>query len=899
MRGVTAQPKFKASLQVPSRTSASHFATAPPARRRMSPMTTMSHLRVVLLPMALLLAAIVPLPAAPPFAGTAQIEQTLHRLNELGSVLMIGAHPDDERTPVLAYFARGRYMRTAYLSATRGEGGQNLIGSEQGAQLGIIRTQELLDARRIDGAEQFFTRAIDFGFTKTSTETLEKWGRERLLSDMVWVIRRYRPDVIILCFTGTSRDGHGQHQASAIVGKEAFEAAADSARFPEQLRYVEPWRTRRLAVSIFTPPPQQDGGAGGQAGQGGRGGQGRGGAQQQGQDQQPPPPPLPEGPHVKLDTGAYNPVLGYSYEEIAGMSRSMHRSQGMGNMGRVGSVESEFIIIGGETATTGLFEGIDTSWNRLPGGAAVSAILADTLRDFDPSHPENVVPQLLKVRPIIAAMSDPLAKAKLRELDEAIAQCAGLWVEAQAKAPEVVPGATLNVTATLLNRSPLAMTWESAAFEGMFQDSLAGEPAKLEFNKSKAVKADRQVPASQPYTQPYWLVKPPNGDVYTVEDQTLIGLADTPPVLTVRFRLSIDGAPFELERPVGYRYADRAEGERVRPLVVIPPVAVDLPESVAIFPKPEARKVAVSVKANVAKAAGDLRIDVPAGWKVDPKTRSFQIATVGEQQELSFVVTPPQADSTATLRAVATVSGREIGSGVQLISYPHIPDQTLLLPANVKLVRSDIRVGARRIGYIAGAGDEMPDALRQLGVEVTLLRPADLEEGDLARFDAIVAGVRAYNVRADVRANQPRLLDYVKNGGTYVVQYNTGDNSLNMGPYPFTVPPGTRYRITYEDSPMTLPHVDSRLLQAPNRITPKDFDGWVQERGLYFATKWDSHYETVLSTKDPGEAEQPGGELWTRYGKGVYIFTAYSWFRQLPAGVPGAYRLFANLLSAR
>jgi len=859
----------------------------------------MSNLPARFLQLTLALAACSPASGAPPFAGSAQIEQTLHRLNELGSVLMIGAHPDDERTPVLAYFARGRYMRTAYLSATRGEGGQNLIGSEQGAQLGIIRTQELLDARRIDGAEQFFTRAIDFGFTKTASETLEKWGRERLLSDMVWVIRRYRPDVVILCFTGTSRDGHGQHQTSAIVGKEAFSAASDPQKFPEQLQYVQPWRARRLAISVFTGPPPD-----------GQGGQGRGGAQNQagqnqpgqnqaGQEQQPPPPPLPEGPRVKVDTGAYNPVIGYSYEEIAGMSRSMHRSQGMGNMGRVGSVESEFIIIGGEIATTDLFEGIDTSWNRLPGGAAVGTILADALRTFDPSHPEKAVPQLMKARPLIAAVSDPLAKVKLRELDEAIAQCAGLWVEAQAKTPEVVPGATLNVTATLLNRSPLAMTWENASFEGMLQGALAGEPAKLEFNKSKTVKVDRQVPATQPYTQPYWLVKAPTGDVYTVDDQRLIGLADTPPVLSIRFCLSINGAPFELERPVAYRYADRAEGERVRPLVVIPPVAVNLPEAVAIFPKAEARKVAVAVKANAAKAGGDVRIDVPAGWKVEPKSRTFQIATAGEQEELSFLVTPPQADNTASLHAVATVGGREIAAGVQVISYPHIPDQTLLLPANVKLVRSDIRVTARRIGYIMGAGDEMPDALRQLGLAVTLLRPADLEESDLSRFDAIVAGVRAYNVRADVRANQPRLLDYVKNGGAYIVQYNTGDNSLNMGPYPFTVPPGTRYRITYEDAPVTLPHPESRLLQAPNRITPRDFEGWVQERGLYFSTKWDSHYETVLASKDPGEAELPGGELWTRYGKGVYIFTAYAWFRQLPAGVPGAYRLFANLLSAK
>lgn len=834
-------------------------------------------------------------PATSTFSGAAEIEQSLRKLNELGSVLMIGAHPDDERTPVLAYFARGRHMRTAYLSATRGEGGQNLIGSEQGAQLGIIRTQELLDARRIDGGEQFFTRAIDFGFSKTPAETLEKWGRERVLADIVWDIRRYRPDVIILCFTGTSRDGHGHHQASAIIGKEAFAVAADPNRFPEQLKYVQPWRAKRLAVSIFTPPNpnQAEGGRGGQ----GRGGQGRGGAQNQ--DQEPPPPPLPQGPHVKVDTGAYNPILGYSYEEIAGMSRSMHRSQGMGNMGRVGAAESEFIVIGGETASQDLFDGIDTSWNRLPGGAAVGSILADATRDFDPAHPEKVLPQLLKARPLIAAMSDPDARIKLHELDEAIAQCAGLWAEAQAKAPEVVPGADLNVTVTLLNRSPLAITWEGAAFEGMFQDALTVESGKLEFNKSKVVKADRRLPLSEPYTQPYWLEKPPSDGVYTVDDQRLIGLPENPPILSVRFRMTIDGAPFEIVRPVQYRYADRAEGERVRPLVVIPPVAVDLPESVSMFPRAEARKVVISVKANSANAAGELHLDIPAGWKAEPKSRPFQIATAGEQQELSFVVTPPQADSIAPLRAVANVGGREIASGVQVISYPHIPDQTLMLPASIKLVRAEIRTIAHKIGYIMGAGDDVPDALRQLGLDVALLSPSDLEEGDLSRFDAIVAGVRAYNVRSDVRANQPRLLDYVKNGGTYVVQYNTGDNSLNMGPYPFTVPPGTRYRVTYEDSPVTLPHPDSRLLQMPNRITPKDFDGWVQERGLYFSTKWDSHYETVLSSKDPGEAEQAGGELWTRYGKGVYIFTSYSWFRQLPAGVPGAYRLFANLLSAK
>ena len=845
---------------------------------------------------ALFLLTIVPVPAAPPFSGTAEIEQSLCKLNQLGSVLMIGAHPDDERTGVLAYFARGRYMRTAYLSATRGEGGQNLIGSEQGAQLGIIRTQELLAARRIDGAEQFFTRAIDFGFTRTPAETLQKWGRERILSDMVWVIRRYRPDVVILCFTGTSRDGHGQHQASAILGKEAFEVAGDPLRFPEQLRYLQPWRAKRLAISVFTPPAAQpDAPAAGRGGQGGRGGASATAAQG---EQEPPPPPLPQGPHVKDDTGAYNPVLGYSYEEIAGLSRSMHRSQGMGNMGRLGSVESEFIVIGGQAPSNDLFDGIDTSWNRLPGGPAVGTILADALRQYEPSHPDKIVAQLLKARALAAAIDDPLAKIKLAELDETIAQCAGLWVDAQAKAPEVVPGSTLSVTTTLLNRSLAPVTLEGARFEGLFDADLPAQRGRLEFNKAKTVKLDRPVPASQPYTQPYWLVKPATEDVYTVDDQKLIGLADTPPILRLRLRFSVDGAPFELLRPVQYRYGDRTEGERVRPLILIPAVAVNLPEAVAMFPKTAPRTVAVALRANIDKAEGEVRLDLPPGWKTEPRSRPFRIAAASEEEELPFEVTPPAMETSVRLRAVATIAGREIDSGMQVISYPHIPVQALFPPASGKLVRANIQVDARRVGYIMGAGDEMPDALRQLGIEVTLLGESDLEQSDLSRFDAIVAGVRAYDVRPDLRATHSRLMNYVRNGGTYVVQYNR-ERTQNMGPYPFTVPNGNQYRVTEEDAPLTLPHLDSRVLQAPNHITPSDFQGWVQERGAYFASKWDPKYETVFETRDQGEKPLAGGELWTRLGKGVYIYTAYSWFRQLPSGVPGAYRLFANLLSAK
>ena len=839
-------------------------------------MTPTSKSLAKFLTFALLVPILTSLRAQRPFSGATEIQQQLQKLNELGTVLMIAAHPDDERTAVLAYFARGRHMRTAYLSVTRGEGGQNLIGSEQGAQLGIIRTQELLDARQIDGAEQFFTRAIDFGFTKTASETLEKWGHDRILSDIVWVMRRYRPDVVILGFSGTTRDGHGQHQTSAILGKEAFEAAGDPQRFPAQLQYAQPWRPKRLVRA---------------QGFGGRGG---GGSE--------------TSKAGEADTGAFNPILGYSYEELATLSRSMHHSQGTGATRRPGPSISDFDRLEGEPSSKDLFDGIDTSWNRLPGGAAVGPILAEAIRSFEPAHPEKAIPQLAKARPLIAAISDPMAKIKLAELDETMANCAGLWVEAQAQQPDISPGANLSVTTTVLNRSNVEVTFEGARFEGMWNESLPKEAVKLGYNQNVSVPVSRPVPPDQPYSQPYWLAKPAAGDVYTVDDQRLIGLADTPPVLQVRVRFSIAGTPVEVVRPVHNRYAGRAEGERVRPLAVVPRVAVNLPDAVAIFPSPAQRKVPVALTANQPNAAGELQLDLPAGWKAEPRSQEFKIAMAGEQVEMAFVVTPPAGETTAKMKAVATVDGREIASGMEVIAYPHIPTQTLFPASDVTLVRSDIKVDVRKIGYIMGAGDEMPDALRQLGLDVTLLAPSDLEKGDLSRFDALVAGIRAYNVRPELRANQPRLMEYVRNGGTYVVQYQAGDGGfgggggrgqppgpgqpqpaatrLSFGPFPITVPAGNGYRVTVEEAPVAFPHPDSRLLQMPNRITERDFEGWVQERGLNFPTQWDSHYETVLGSHDPGEAPLEGGELWTRYGKGVYIFTAYSWFRQLPAGVP-------------
>lgn len=810
----------------------------------------------------------VPAGAQEPFSGTPAIEQALGKLNVLGTVLMIGAHPDDENTAILAYYARGRHIRTGYLSLTRGEGGQNLIGPELGDLLGLIRTHELLEARHIDGAEQFFTRAVDFGFSKTADETMAKWGHDRILSDVVWVIRRFQPDVVILRFSGTPRDGHGQHQVSAILGKEAFSAAADPTRFPEQLKLVQPWKATRLLFNTFSFNREQEKEAAAIKGR------------------------------IEVDTGEYNPVLGVSYSQIAGMSRSMHRSQGMGAGQHPGPSRNYLVPIAGDPPSKDAFDDIDITWTRVPGGAAAGRLLAEAAHAFDPHHPDKTLPLLLEAQPLVAAIDNPWAHAKLIELNEAIALSAGLWLDANVDAYDAVPGSAVEVKYTALNRSTFPMTLDSVVLEGAGGTSSAdARPAALAFNQPVNASIKRTIPADQPYSQPFWLQTPRTGDTYNIADQRLIGLADDPPLLNLHFRMTAAGVHFDLVRAVRHRYIDRVEGEQTRAFTVVPPVALNLPRNVVLFPDNTARKVEIEVLADVAKASGKVQLALDPGWTSQPLALPFEQAHAGEQAALTFEVAPAQGpDPPAFLRASANIGGREVAVGMLVISHPPLPPLTVFPPTTVRLVRANVRIGVHKIGYVMGAGDEMPEAIRQMGCAVTLLGASDLEQRDLSEFDAIVTGVRAYNVRADLRANLLRLLAYVRNGGTLIDQYNVPDSNLvPMGPYSFTV---TRARVAVEEAPITLPNPQNPLLHTPNEIAAKDFDGWVQERGLYFASEWDAHYQTVLESHDPGEKPQAGGTLYARYGKGVYIFSGYSWFRQLPAGVPGAFRLFANMLSA-
>lgn len=866
--------------------------------------------------------------------GSPAIRQSLDALNVVGSVLMIGAHPDDENTAVITYLARGRKLRTGYLSFTRGEGGQNLLGNEQSEYLGALRTQELLAARRLDGASQYFSRAIDFGFTKTTTETLNKWGHDRVLSDTVWVIRQQQPDVIVLCFSGTPADGHGQHQVSAIVGREAFDAAADPTKFPEQLKWVKPWQAKRVLQARFTPPgapipggpagasgPQaiaaqsnagpaanpapggrggrgaSGGGRGGSGGPGGRGA-GRGGAPVEGA--------------INLPVGDYDPVLGRSYREISVLSRSQHKSQGMVSTLAFGAQSASLVVVAGLPAKDDLMDGIDTTWNRLPGGAAIGDLLARARQQFDDSRPEKTVSTLLEARSLVAAIppaTSPWSQWKLEEIDHAIALCAGLRVEAQAGTYAYVPGASADVRLTAINRSHLPIALTGVHLTGWGGADADVKNLALPYNQEQSSSLKLTIPKNQPYSQPFWLRDAKQGDSYGISDQTLIGRADTVPEVMARFDFTVDGRPFSVTEPLHYRYADPGRDEFIRPVVVEPPVSVELPSKNFVIAIGTVRDVSVLVRSTVANQSGELVFTAPVGWKVEPAKAAFDLKLSGASEEVRFRLTPPASPGAGDFKVTAKLQNEpDVNVAINVIDYGHIPAQTIFEPSSGKVAAVQMKVLAKHVGYVMGSDDKMPEALRQMGCQVDLLDEKALTTGNLAAYDAIVTGLRAYALRADLRASQTRLLEYVSNGGTLVVQYNRLDDRRispsvaeafdHMGPYPFVVSQGNTQRVVEEDAPVKFIEPTSPVVRSPNVITNADFDGWIQERGVYFADTWDPKYQTPFETHDTGERELKGATLFTRYGKGAYIYTSFSWFRELPAGVPGAFRIFANLISA-
>ncbi len=834
---------------------------------------SLPHSRAALLLVLVLAALAAPaLRAAAPAEtpNAAEIRLALAKLNVVGGVLYVAAHPDDENTAFLAWASREKLVDAGYLSMTRGDGGQNLIGTEAGELMGVLRTQELLAARRLDGAKQFFSRAIDFGYSKNPEETLGIWGREQVLADTVRVIRTFRPDVIVTRFPTTGEGGHGHHTASALLAEEAFRAAGDPSRFPEQLRALTPWQPKRLLWNVFR--------FGGDA----------------------PRKQVPG--QVTADLGAFNALLGRSYTEIAALSRSMHKSQGFGSAERRGTWLNDFKPILGDAPKADLFEGVDITWARYGArGEEIGKLLRKAEETFRPMDPAASVPALAEAWTAIGriAGSDPLLARKRGDVTEVIRACLGLWVEAIASEPSAAPGASLKVATMILNRSSRPATLESVS---VTYAEAAGAGGALAANEPLRREIALTLPGNVPTTQPYWLRERPGKGLFTVTDPSLIGLPENPPPLVARFTVSVAGASIPFEAPVVFRRTDPVKGEIYRPFVITPPVMATFDEKVYAFGSAQPKKVRVTLTSGGA-TVGVLRLRTEAGFSASPAEVPFAFTARGEERTLVFTVTPPsgaaeaKATAAATIAAEAVVNGKVFSKGVVRVDYPHIPLQTLFPPAEARVLRLDVKAPQAPVGYVMGSGDEVPDALRQMGYTVTLLSDDELENGDLSRYAAIVTGIRAYNTRPRLKLAEARLMDYVERGGTVVAQYNTTGDLVTeqLGPYPFKL---SRDRVTVEEAPVRFLSPSSSLLTFPNRLTPADFDGWVQERGLYFPGTWDPRYETVIESHDPGESEKPGGLLFAKHGRGAFVYTGYAFFRQLPAGVPGAYRLFVNLVSA-
>jgi LmbE family N-acetylglucosaminyl deacetylase len=807
---------------------------------------------------------------APAKLSAADIQLSLNKLNTVGNALYFAAHPDDENTRFIAYLSNEKLLNTAYISLTRGDGGQNLIGTEIREQLGIIRTQELLQARRVDGGKQFFSRANDFGYSKNPQETFTIWDKEQVLADAVWTIRKFRPDLIITRFSPEPYNTHGHHTASAQIAVEASAAAADPKRFPEQLKWVQPWQTKRVIWNtswwFFESETK-----------------------------------FKKDDFISLEVGQYNALLGKSYGEIAAESRSMHKSQGFGSSGTRGNTTEYLQFLSGLPLSEkkDIFEGIDFTWKRVPESAKLSALLQKIAKEFNPQQPAASVEALLKARKMLQAMPENHFKAqKLSEIQRVIKACLGLYMEVTSKEYAVTPSENLQLSVEIINRSALPL--QVNKLEYLFNGKDTTMQVLAENNKPLLLRTKQNLPAQTPYTQPYWLQKQGTPGMFTVENQELIGVPENAPAAQVRVSWQVNGELFTEELPVVFKKADPVKGEIYRPLEVTPPVFLNISEKVYVFGganQASSKTVQIKVKAGVAKLEGTLKPEVPQGWNIQPAEQNFSLSQKGEEKILTFNLQSPAQSSEGKIVAVATVNGKQYSQGLVSINYDHIPTQTLFPEASAKIVKTDLQRKGENIGYIAGAGDEIPSALAQVGYKVTTIgAEQSITAANLSRFDAVVIGVRAYNTQERLKFAQAELMEYVKAGGTVLVQYNTDGRLVtkDIGPHPFQI---SDDRVTVEQAEVRILKPEHKALNYPNKITSKDFDGWVQERGLYFPDQWDKNYEALLSCHDPNETPKDGGLLVAQHGKGYFVYTGYSWFRQLPAGVSGAYRIFANLMS--
>lgn len=790
--------------------------------------------------------------------SSAEIFLRLKKLNVLGTVLYVAAHPDDENSRLIAYLAKERLYRTGYLSMTRGDGGQNLIGDEQGVELGLIRTQEMLAARGIDGAEQFFTRAFDFGFTKSTDEAMKIWDKQKILSDVVWVLRKFQPDVVITRFPEVFKTAyHGHHAAASVLAHEAFIAAADTTKFPEQFKYgVQPWKGKRLLWNTFV----------------------FGNINTTSEDQ------------MKIDVGIYNPILGKSYGEIAAESRTQHKSQGAALPRTRGQAIEYFTAIDGEKATTDLMDGVITSWKRVEGGENIQQQINRLIKDYSLSNPEKSVGGLVSLYDAMLKLKDGYWKTqKIKEVQQLIEICSGLWLEATVQNAYIAQGDSMKVNISMLNRLNADITVKSITIGDV--DTLFNQ--SLVFNKNYFFEKKLIVPDKKPITQPYWIEQEMSPGSFNIKDQLMIGDPQGKPAYQARFAVNILGHDFTFTRAVQYKYLDQVRGELYEPLTILPALTGQFDPETIVFTSDKEK-------------AFDVHTQKQSQRPVQPKVSLTSMNDVDVKSEnnsgnatLTYSARPLKKESAVFYSSIVVDEQGHSDSLKELktISYNHIPRIDYFRNSKAKFIITDVQTVGKRIGYIEGAGDRVPEALQQMGYDVSMLKERDITPANLRQFDAIIEGVRAFDVHDWLSSKYEILMNYINDGGNLIVQYNRdnlGSPKTRIGPYPFHI---ANIRVTDELAQVNFLLPDHPVLNYPNKITAQDFDGWIQERGTYFAGQSDSSYKAIFSMHDPNEADQKGSLIIANYGKGAFAYTGLVFFRELPAGVPGAYRLMANIIA--
>jgi LmbE family N-acetylglucosaminyl deacetylase len=804
--------------------------------------------------------------------NSAAIYNQIQKLNFLGSVLYIAAHPDDENTRLISYFSNETKARTAYLSLTRGDGGQNLIGSQLRELLGVIRTQELIEARKIDGGEQLFTRANDFGFSKNPEETLEIWDKEKVLADIIFAIRKFQPDIIINRFDHrTAGNTHGHHSASAILSVESFNKSNDPKVFPEQLSLAQTWQIKR---QFFNPSWWFYG-------------------------SQAKFDAADKSNFIAMQTGAYYSSIGKSNQEIAALSRSCHQSQGFGSTGNRGEDTEYLELINGELPKdkANVFDGIDTSWNRVKGGKPIGELLSKIASEYDFKNPAASIADLVKGYSLIQELDENHWKTiKSEEIKNVITACAGLYLEAVAQNQEATKGSLLKIKIEAINRSSVFMNLVS--LKTLPDAKITTQNVVLKNNILLNSNLDLQLPSSIEFTQPYWLKDKGTEGIYSVSDQKNIGIPDVIRDVKVVFNMEINGVEIPFERTVVYKYNDEVKGEMYNYLDIIPDVTTSILDKVTLFKDNKKKYIAVKIKAGKDEVKGNLQLELPTNWDVFPKFIPFNFDKKGTEQTIYFEVTPPSLPDDVVARSIAIIDTKRFDKEQIIIDFDHITKQQVLKSAESKFIRMDLKTNNERIAYIMGAGDEVPNCLMQMGYKVSLLNPEEISPEKMANFDIVITGIRAYNTVQTLANKQNILFDFVKGGKTMLVQYNTPNDLVteNLAPFLMKI---SRDRVTEENAEVRFLAPNHPVLNVPNKIAPRDFQGWKQEQGLYYPNDFDKAFTPILSSNDKGETPKNGALLIAPYGKGVYIYTGLSFFRELPEGVSGAYKLLANMISLK